>query len=78
MPENSEAGKKGGRIAKNAIILYQIPRVVIGENRNFYGSEDLLRQKGVDITLLDNQECFDLLKRFITDHPDLWNEDIGT
>jgi cytosine/creatinine deaminase len=65
-------------MCSGAILLYQIPKIVIGENRNYCGAEELLRQKGVAITLLDNQECFNLLKGFITDHPDLWFEDIGT
>jgi len=65
-------------MCSGAIILYRIPKVVIGENRNYYGAEELLRQKGVAITLLDNRECFDLLKKFITDNPYLWYEDIGT
>ena len=65
-------------MCSGAILLYQIPRVVIGENRNFKGAEDLLKSKGVDITLLDNPECFSLLKAFITRNPELWFEDIGT
>jgi cytosine/creatinine deaminase len=64
-------------MCSGAIILYQIPRVVIGENRNFRGAEDLLKSKGVEITLVDDQECFNLLKAFITKNPDLWFEDIG-
>ncbi len=65
-------------MCSGAILLYQIPKVVIGENRNFKGSEELLQSKGVDITLLDNHECFSLLKGFITKNPNLWFEDIGT
>jgi len=65
-------------MCSGAILLYQIPRVVIGENRNFKGAEDLLQSKGVDISLLDDQECFRLLKAFITKSADLWFEDIGT
>jgi len=65
-------------MCSGAILLYQIPKVVIGENRNFRGAEDLLRSKGVDIILLDDQECSSLLKSFITKNPDLWFEDIGT
>ena len=64
-------------MCSGAILLYRIPKVVIGENRNFKGAEELLQSKGVDITLLDNQECFSLLKGFITKDPDLWFEDIG-
>ena len=65
-------------MCSGAILLYQIPKVVIGENRNFKGAEDLLQSKGVDIVLLDSQESFDLLKGFIDSNPDLWLEDIGT
>jgi creatinine deaminase len=60
-----------------AILLYGIPRVVVGENRNFYGGEDLLRSRGVEVVVLDNAECVDLMERFIAEHPSLWNEDIG-
>lgn len=60
-----------------AILLYGIPRVVIGENRTFYGGEDYLRQRGVEVVNLDSAECRDLMQRFIAEHPALWNEDIG-
>jgi cytosine deaminase len=60
-----------------AILLYGIPRVVIGENRTFVGGEDLLRARGVEVVNLDSPACFELLQRFIADHPDVWNEDIG-
>jgi cytosine deaminase len=60
-----------------AVLLYGIPRVVIGENRNFVGGEDLLRSHGVEVVVLDDPDCIDLMKGFIADHPSLWNEDIG-
>jgi cytosine deaminase len=60
-----------------AVLLYGIPRVVIGENRNFVGGEDLLRSRGVEVVVLDDPDCIDLMKGFIADHPSLWNEDIG-
>lgn len=60
-----------------AILLYGIPRVVIGENRTFTGAEDLLRSRGVEVVVLDSEECVDLMRAFIAAHPDLWNEDIG-
>ena len=60
-----------------AILLYGIPRIVIGENRTFLGGEDLLRARGVEIVNLDSQECVDLLHGFIAEHPEIWNEDIG-
>ena len=58
-------------------LLFRIPRVVVGENRNFLGAEDLFRQHGVSLILLDDPECVDLMRSFISAHPDLWNEDIG-
>jgi len=60
-----------------AILLYGIPRVVIGENRTFVGGEDLLRSRGVEVVNLDLDACHDLLAGFIAEHPDVWNEDIG-
>ena len=60
-----------------AILLYKIPRVVIGENRTFYGGEDLLRSRGVDVVVLDDTECRELMTAFIAAQPALWNEDIG-
>jgi cytosine deaminase len=58
-------------------LLYRIPRVIIGENRNFLGAEDLFRERGVEVVLLDDSECIQLMAEFIRTHPDLWNEDIG-
>jgi cytosine/creatinine deaminase len=58
-------------------LLYRIPRIVIGENRNFLGAEDLFRQRGVEVIVLDDAECFQLMADFIHSHADLWNEDIG-
>lgn len=60
-----------------AVLLYGIPRVVVGENRTFMGAEDLLREHGVDVVVLDDEECVEMMTRFITEHPQLWNEDIG-
>ena len=60
-----------------AILLYGIPRVVIGENRTFMGGEDLLRSRGVEVVNLDSAECKALMDEFIAAHPDIWNEDIG-
>ena len=59
-------------------LLYKIPRVVIGENRNFLGAEDLLRQGGVELIVLQDQDCIQLMRDFIREHADLWNEDIGS
>ncbi len=58
-------------------LLYRIPRIVIGENRNFRGAEDLFRQYGVAVTVLDDPDCIALMRAFVAEHPDLWNEDIG-
>lgn len=60
-----------------AILLYKIPRVVIGENRSFLGGEELLRARGVEVVVLDDQACVDMMSAFISAHPALWNEDIG-
>ena len=64
-------------MCSGAILLYGIPRVVIGENRTFQGPEEYLRSRGVELTILDNDECLSLMTNFIKDRPDLWNEDIG-
>jgi len=60
-----------------AILLYGIPRVVMGENRTFVGGEDLLRSRGVEVVNLDSDECYELLQGFVREHPEVWNEDIG-
>jgi cytosine deaminase len=60
-----------------AILLYGIPRVVIGENTTFRGPEELLAARGVELVHLDSDECRRLMEEFIAEHPDLWNEDIG-
>ena len=60
-----------------AILLYGISRVVIGENRTFMGAEDLLRNRGVDVLVVDDVECIAMMERFIAGNPTLWNEDIG-
>jgi cytosine/creatinine deaminase len=60
-----------------AILLYEIPRVVIGENRTFLGGEELLRSRGVEVVVLDDAECVAMMETFIAERPELWNEDIG-
>jgi creatinine deaminase len=60
-----------------AILLYGIPRVVMGENRTFVGGEDYLRARGVEVVNLDSEECVELMREFIAAHPEIWNEDIG-
>jgi cytosine/creatinine deaminase len=64
-------------MCSGAILLYGIPKVVIGENRTFVGEEDLLRSRGVVIEVIQDPACERLLADFIRDHPALWNEDIG-
>lgn len=60
-----------------AILLYGIPRVVIGENQTFMGEEALLRSRGVEVVVLNDPECAALMRRMIAEKPQLWNEDIG-
>ena len=60
-----------------AVRLYEIPRVVIGENRTYVGDEALLRGQGVEVVVVDDPECRALLERFARQHPDQWAEDIG-
>jgi cytosine deaminase len=64
-------------MCSGAILLYGIPKVVVGENRSFMGEEDLLRSRGVIIEVLQDAGCERLLADFIRAHPELWNEDIG-
>ena len=60
-----------------AILLYGIPKVIVGENRTFRGEEDLLRSRGVEVTVLQDGTCIAMMERFIQERPELWNEDIG-
>jgi cytosine/creatinine deaminase len=64
-------------MCSGAILLYGIPRVVIGENRTFMGEEALLRSRGVTLEVLEDARCIEMMRAFIAEHPDLWNEDIG-
>jgi cytosine deaminase len=58
-------------------LLYGIPRIVIGENRTFQGPEDYVRSRGVTLEIVDDPQCFELMRQFIAERPELWNEDIG-
>jgi cytosine deaminase len=58
-------------------LLYRIPRVIVGENKNFLGAEDLFAARGVKLTVLQDPDCVALMERFVREKPDLWNEDIG-
>jgi cytosine/creatinine deaminase len=64
-------------MCSGAILLYGIPRVVVGENQTFAGEEPLLRSRGVSVEVLQDATCISLMANFIRAHPDLWNEDIG-
>ncbi|MFD2247721.1 nucleoside deaminase [Pontibacter ruber] len=64
-------------MCSGTILLYGIPKVVIGENKTFMGEEALLQSRGVDVTVADDKECFELMQNFISEKPELWNEDIG-
>lgn len=64
-------------MCSGAILLYGIPRVVIGENRTFMGEEELLRARGVAVQVLQNERCLQMMEEFIRRNPKLWNEDIG-
>lgn len=58
-------------------LLYRIPRVIVGENKNFLGAEDLFADRGVELTVMQDERCIELMATFIREKPDLWNEDIG-
>ena len=64
-------------MCSGAIVLYKIPRVVVGENQTFLGAEHYVRSHGINIEVVQNTECIELMRRFIAQHPNLWNEDIG-
>jgi creatinine deaminase len=64
-------------MCSGAVLLYKIPKVVVGENRTFRGPEEYLRQRGVEITICDDETCIALMEQFQRGHADLWNEDIG-
>lgn len=64
-------------MCSGAILLYGIPKVVIGENTTFMGSENLLKEKGIEVVVAHNKECKEMMRSFIKDKPQLWNEDIG-
>lgn len=64
-------------MCSGAVLLYKIPRIVVGENQTFQGPEDYLRSRGVKLKIVDSDECVQLITDFIRDNPELWNEDIG-
>ena len=64
-------------MCSGAIVLYQIPRVVVGENHSFMGEEAWLRRRGITVEVVQDEDCIAIMKEFIQAHPELWNEDIG-
>jgi creatinine deaminase len=64
-------------MCSGAILLYGIPHVVVGENHTFLGEEELLRARGVRVEVVQDERCIRMMKAFIAEHPELWNEDIG-
>ncbi len=64
-------------MCSGAALLYKIPKIVVGENQTFQGPEAYLRSRGVELILLDDQECIELMTKFIDQRPELWHEDIG-
>lgn len=64
-------------MCSGAILLYGIPQVIVGENQTFMGEEELLRSRGVEVEVIQNAECLEMMKQFISAKPELWNEDIG-
>ena len=64
-------------MCSGTVLLYKIPRVIIGENKTFQGPEDYVRSRGVDLVILNLEECISLMEAFIAARPELWNEDIG-
>ena len=64
-------------MCSGAIVLYGIPHVVAGENRTFVGEEEWLRSRGVDVEVVQDEECVAIMKEFVQAHPELWSEDVG-
>jgi creatinine deaminase len=64
-------------MCSGAVLLYGIPRVVVGENVNFKGPEDYVKNRGVEVVILQDKDCISMMLKFIKDNPSLWNEDIG-
>jgi creatinine deaminase len=64
-------------MCSGAIVLYKIPRVVVGENQTFTGAEDYLRGNGIEVEVVQDPDCIDIMRRYIAQNPSVWNEDIG-
>ncbi|MHA1963627.1 MAG: nucleoside deaminase [Candidatus Thorarchaeota archaeon] len=64
-------------MCSGAVLLYGIPKVIVGENKTFQGPEQYVHDRGVDVTILNDPECIEMMEKFIKENPTLWNEDIG-
>jgi cytosine deaminase len=64
-------------MCSGAVLLYKIPKVIIGENKTFKGAEDYLRSRGVELIVMNNSKCTELMTKFIQENPEIWKEDIG-
>ncbi len=64
-------------MCSGAVLLYGIPEVIVGENRNFQGPEEYVRSRGINVIIMDDEECIRMMREFINNNPKLWNEDIG-
>ena len=64
-------------MCSGAALLYGIPKIIVGENRTFRGPEDYVKSRGVELVIVDNEKCVQLMETFIKNNPELWNEDIG-
>ena len=65
-------------MCSGTVLLYEIPKVIVGENRTFQGPEEYVRSRGVEVQVIDDERCVELMRQFIAAKPELWNEDIGT
>jgi cytosine deaminase len=64
-------------MCSGTILLYGIPEIIVGENKTFLGEEELLKSRGVKVTVVNDSECYNIMTKFIQEKPELWNEDIG-
>ena len=64
-------------MCSGTVLLYRIPRIIVGENRTFRGPEEYVRARGIMVEIADDKDCIEMMQQFIAEHPDLWNEDIG-
>ena len=64
-------------MCSGTVLLYKIPRIIIGENKTFRGPDEYVRSRGVDLQVINDPECIKLMQQFISNSPELWNEDIG-